>query len=107
MLRTVMVMGTVAALACTSVPARADHDRELRYVLGGALIGAAIGELAYSSQYHPGYGYYYPGAWIPRHRHVRVPRYYPPARHYYYPRGVHHGKRHRGRSRIRHYVHHH
>lgn len=49
MLRTIMITGTAICLSMGSGLARADHDDGLRYVLGGALIGAAIGELAYST----------------------------------------------------------
>jgi hypothetical protein len=49
MLRTIMITGTAIGLSMGSGLARADHDDGLRYVLGGALIGAAIGELAYST----------------------------------------------------------
>ena len=47
MWRTLTMVAVVAALGLGTTQARADHDHELRYVLGGALIGAAIGELAY------------------------------------------------------------
>ena len=49
MLRTIMMTGTAICLSMGSGLARADHDDGLRYVLGGALLGAAIGELAYST----------------------------------------------------------
>jgi len=70
MLRTLMLVGTLVALALalTTAPARADHDRELRYMLSGALIGAAIGGLAYSAQHHPPRRHLYAGA---RHRYYR------------------------------------
>ena len=49
MWRTLTIVAVVAVLGLGAAQARADHDRELRYVLGGALIGAAIGSLAYRS----------------------------------------------------------
>ena len=70
MLRTIMMTGTAICLSMGSGLARADHDDGLRYVLGGALIGAAVGELAYSTG-HRGhvvvdYGYS-PYRYYPRH----------------------------------------
>ena len=49
MLRTIMMTGTAICLSMGSGLARADHDDGLRYVIGGAIIGAALGELAYST----------------------------------------------------------
>lgn len=88
MLRNLLITGTVAALSIAATPARADHDREIGYLLGGALIGAAIGELAYRS--HSSHGHHYVRT---RHYHYPVSpvRYYVPAR----------GHRH---SKSRHYV---
>jgi hypothetical protein len=51
MLRNIMITGTAVCLSMGSGLARADHDDELRYVVGGAIIGAALGELAYSTGY--------------------------------------------------------
>ena len=55
MLRKFGVAAIVAALALgATAQARADHDRELKYLVGGALVGAAIGSLAYRSRHaHP------------------------------------------------------
>ena len=68
MLRTIMMTGTAICLSMGSGLARADHDDELRYVVGGAIIGAALGELVYSTGHRShvvvDYGYspyrYYP-----------------------------------------------
>jgi len=68
MLRNIMITGTAICLSMGSGLARADHDDGLRYVVGGAIIGAALGELAYSTGHHShivvDYGYspyrYYP-----------------------------------------------
>ncbi len=49
MLRNILITGTAICLSIGSGLARADHDRELRYVVGGAILGAALGELAYAS----------------------------------------------------------
>jgi len=49
MLRNIMITGTAICLSMGSGLARADHDDALRYVVGGAIIGAALGELAYST----------------------------------------------------------
>jgi hypothetical protein len=67
MLRHIMITGTALCLATASSLAHADHDRELRYVVGGAILGAALGELAYASgprgglvvDYGAPYGYRY------------------------------------------------
>jgi hypothetical protein len=52
MLRKSLLFSTIALFGLGSAAAHADHDRHLRYVVGGALIGAAFGELAYSSRRH-------------------------------------------------------
>jgi len=77
MLRNIMMTGTALCLSMGSSLAKADHDRELRYVVGGALLGAALGELVYASDRAPvrghvtvGYGYHPRVAYAP-------PRYYP------------------------------
>ena len=54
MLRNIMITGTAICLSMGSSLARADHDRQLRYVVGGALLGAALGELVYVTN-HRGY----------------------------------------------------
>lgn len=57
MLRNIMITGTAICLSMGSSLAQADHDRELRYVVGGAILGAALGELAYSTGHYPPHGY--------------------------------------------------
>ena len=57
MLRTIMITSTAICLSLGSSLALADHDRELRYVVGGAILGAALGELAYAVDAHPAHGY--------------------------------------------------
>ena len=68
MLRNIMITGTAICLSMGSGLARADHDDALRYVVGGAILGAALGELAHASD-HRGFvtvdygyrfGYAYP-----------------------------------------------
>ena len=95
-----------AALSLASVSAAADHryhyghDKEVAYLVGGALVGAAIGGLLYSDRYgHYGYRHYGP----------RVRYYYAPPRRYYRPyrrhyvRHYHPHKRHYRRHRHIHY----
>jgi len=86
--------------------ARADHDSELRYVVGGAILGAAIGELAYARDFPGyvtvgyGYGYRPYGVYLP----APYYRYDGPYRHWdrghdrrhWRDRGRHHGH---GRAR--------
>jgi len=101
MIRTYLVTGTVIALSVVASPARADHDHELGYILGGALIGAAIGGIVHHSHRHAGHSHRYVGA---HHVHYAPVGYYAPAyrfrhvhgygRHY---RARHHGHRHIGR----------
>ena len=93
MLRNLLITGTVAALSIVATPARADHDHEIGYLLGGALIGAAIGELAYRS--HSSHGHHYVST-----RHYRYP--VSPVR-YYAPASGHNRYGHR-HSKGRHYV---
>jgi len=45
MFRTFFLIATTITLVIGANVARADHDNELRYVLRGALIGAAVGGL--------------------------------------------------------------
>lgn len=90
MLRTIMITSTAVTLSLASGLARADHDRELRYVVGGALLGAALGELVYVSDYGPRHGYRrgYGVAYQPH-------RYYAPGRDYRrWDNRRHFGKRH-------------
>ena len=96
----------LAALGATS--AQADHRRsELGYVLGGAIIGAAVGELIYDSRRHRhghyGYNdYYYGYRYYPRYRSDYYR--YRPSRYYRGYRGHHrHGYRHGNHRRHRHY----
>ena len=82
MLRNIMITGTAVCLSMGSSLARADHDNELRYVVGGAILGAAIGELAYARDV-PGYvsvsyGYRPYGVYVP----PRYYGYYGPYRHW-------------------------
>lgn len=62
MLRNFVITGTAIGLAMVGGVAKADHDDALRYVVGGAIIGAALGELAYAADYraapHSGYAHY-------------------------------------------------
>jgi len=113
MLRNIMITGTAICLSMGSSLARADHDRELRYVVGGALLGAALGELAYSTDrrghiavgYGYGYGYGPSYGYVPRYGY-RPGFAYPAPR--YFARGGHnrhwgndrrHGHRHGSRNR--------
>lgn len=57
MLRTIMMTGTAICLSLGSSLALADHDRELRYVVAGAILGAALGEFVYAADAHPAHGY--------------------------------------------------
>jgi hypothetical protein len=91
MLKGISAVMAAVGLALLSVSAQADHrynnrgDRELAYLVGGVLVGAAVGGLIYADRY--GYGY-------PRYV-QRVGRYYgPPRRHYVgYPPGHRHYQR--------------
>lgn len=107
MLRNIMITGTALCLSMGSSLAKADHDRELRYVVGGAILGAALGELVYSSDVAPlrtyvsvGYGYrpgvvYAPPRLYPRRYDVRPRGYYwDRPRHRHTPaRGHRHSRR--------------
>ena len=104
MLRNIMITGTAICLSMGSGLARADHDDELRYVIGGAILGAALGELAYSSGHRShvvvDYGYS-PYRYYPRRfrGHVRGfgPGYRGPGFGYRhgYRQGYRHGNRHK------------
>lgn len=86
MLRKTLLVTAALTLTLGTGLARADHD-ELGYVIGGVLLGAAIGELAHRhsdhhvSQVHVGYGYPIyrdvPRAYVRHgyvsHRHYRTP----------------------------------
>jgi hypothetical protein len=63
-----MISLTVVAglLAFGSASAKADHDRHLRYVVGGAVVGAAVGGLIYASREPHVHHYYYAPAPAPR-----------------------------------------
>ncbi|NIW23358.1 MAG: hypothetical protein GWN29_01680 [Gammaproteobacteria bacterium] len=74
MLRTIMITSTAICLSLGSSLALADHDRGLRYVVGGAILGAALGELAYAADVYPAHGY-----WI-YDRGYRRGRAFPPPR---------------------------
>lgn len=52
MWRILTMVAIVATLGFGATPARADHDRALRYALGGALIGVAIGELTQRDRHY-------------------------------------------------------
>lgn len=106
MLRNIMITGTALCLSMGSSLAKADYDRELRYVVGAAILGAALGELAYVSDYGPPHGHvtvgyaYRPGiVYAP----PRFPRRGYDARYWSYHRhvGHRHGPGHR-RGRHRH-----
>ena len=72
-------VAALATLGLASMGAQAHHrhyyghDKEVAYLVGGALVGAAIGGLIYSDRY--GHRYYGP----------RVRYYYAPPRRYYRP----------------------
>ena len=93
MLRTYWVTGMVIALAVVATPARADHDRELGYILGGAIVGAAIGGIVYDSHRHARHS----------HRHADAHYHYAPVRYYAPVHGVRHNRGHRRHIRGRHY----
>ncbi len=48
--RKAMLLATLALFGLGSASAHADNNRHLRYVVGGAILGAVAGELAYSSR---------------------------------------------------------
>jgi hypothetical protein len=108
-LTTILGVTMLTALGATS--AQADHrNRELGYVLGGAIIGAAVGELIYDSRrgHRNGHGYYrynshsygydrYPRTYRSNYYRYRPNRYY---------RSRHHDRGHRrGHRRHRSYRH--
>lgn len=114
-LTAIFAVAMVAVLGTTS--AQADHRRnELAYVLGGAIVGAAVGELIYDSRRgryyghrhyghrhgHRNYGYGY----YDSYRYDHYPRGYRSSRYYYRPRGYARGHRHhrhhRSHRRYRH-----
>jgi hypothetical protein len=77
MLRTIMITGTAICLSLGSSLARADHV-ELRYVVGGAILGAALGELAYAADVRPAHGHRIYGGGYEYRRGLA----YPPPRSY-------------------------
>ena len=82
MLRTIMITGTAICLSLGSSLALADHDRGLRYVVGGAILGAALGELAYAADVYPAHGYrFYDRGYRFYDRGYRRGRAYPPPRY--------------------------
>ena len=96
MLRILLITGLVAGLSVVATPARADHDREIGYLVGGALIGVAIGELAHRSYSNHGDRY----VSIHRYHPYSPVRYYAPSRHHRhardhrYSKGRYYGRRH-------------
>jgi hypothetical protein len=74
MLRTMTMIMIVAALGFGAAQARADHNKELGYLIGGAIVGAAIGELAYQSRYPTVAAPYYASPQV----YVRYDSYYRP-----------------------------
>lgn len=107
MLRTYLVTGMVIALSVVATPARADHDHELRYIVGGALIGAAIGGIVHDSHRHSRHHHYYAGI---GHYHYAPVHYYAPAHRYVHRhgghyRGRHHGYRRGGHRRVHYHRH--
>lgn len=67
-MRTLLSMAAVAlSLTLAAGTARADHDRDLGYLVGGALLGAALAELAHDHR-HAYRGHRYVDA---RHKHKR------------------------------------
>ena len=87
MLRTYLITGTALALSVAASPARADHDRALGFIIGGALLGAAIAHKVNDHAVHS-------------HGHVST-RHYQAAPVYYV------SPRHHGRTRNRHSAGHH
>ena len=95
MLRKYSVIAAAIGVSLVSTGAMADHrhDKELSYVVGGALVGAAIGGLIYADRYrHYGptvhYRYYdrgYNDYGRPYGRYARSYR----ARHHHHPRPRH------------------
>ncbi len=89
------ILGVTMLTALGATSAQADHrQRELGYVIGGAIIGAARGELIYDSRRHRhGHGYY---RYDSHYGYDRYPRYrssyyrYRPHGYYRSYRGRHH-----------------
>ena len=101
MLRTIMITGTAICLSLGSSLALADHDRGLRYVVGGAILGAALGELAYAADFYPAHGYHVYDRGYRRGRAYAPPRAFRRGRAFrdpWYPRSrfrYHHRRGHR------------
>ncbi len=99
MLRTTMITGTAICLSLGSSLALADHDRGLRYVVGGAILGAALGELAYAADIRPVHGYRFYDRGYRRGRAYLPPRAYRRGRAFrdhWYPRQRFRGHHRRG-----------
>jgi len=95
-LTAIFAVAMVAMLGTTSAQAGHGHD-EWAYVLGGAIVGAAVGELIYDSRRghhrhrygHRNYGY----AYYDSYRYDRYPRAYRSGYYNYRPRGYARGHR--------------
>ena len=100
MLKGMSVFMVLVGLSLMSIGAQADHrhhyrgDRELAYLIGGVLVGAAVGGLIYSDRHAYGYPRYAP----------RVAGYYGAPRRFYRPNPPGHLRHKRpGRHHPRHY----
>jgi hypothetical protein len=92
-LTAIFAVGMVAILSTTSAQAGHGHD-EWAYVLGGAIVGAAVGELIYDSRRGHHYGHHnrgYANYGYNSHSYNYYPRAYR-SNHYYQPRR--HARRH-------------
>ena len=101
MLRKILLYTIVLTLTLGAGLARADHDRELRYVLGGALLGVALGELAYRHHDHHMH-YVHPYVYYDHAPRIHVRRSYAHHhRHGFRPARKHHRRHHDGHHRSR------
>jgi hypothetical protein len=104
MLRNIMITGTAIGLSMSGNAAKADHGDAVRYVVAGAVIGAALGELAYVADHrrapprlYVDHGRRWGGVAYASSRYYAPPRVYRHRsfdRRLAYDRGYRHGHRH-------------